>query len=130
MWKINGHDSLQLKQQSIDKFFNETINVKRSSNSISDNPKDLKVYALDDSSAVVLIVYDKSGGTLGKGIFGINKRNYFSNYYKGFENNKIYKTDLNILSFLTVNLKYWGEVPTVDLPDSTQIELPLPSTKQ
>jgi len=130
IWKINGHDSLTIKTQSIDKFFSETMKVKRSSMSISEKPKDLKIYSLDDSSAVVLIVYDKSGNTLGKGMFGINVKNYFSNYYKDFENNKIYKTDLNILSFLTVNSRYWGEVPTVGVSDSTNIKLPLNSANQ
>ena len=130
IWKINGHDSLNIKTQSIDKFFSETMQVKRSSISISDNPKDLKTYSLDDSSAVVLIVYDKSGNTLGKGMFGINIKNYFSNYYKDFEDNKIYKTDSNILSFLTLNLKYWGEIPVSSASDSTNIELPLNSINQ
>ena len=91
LWHINGHDSLQIKQNSIDTFFDKTINVKRSNFSISDNPKDLSIYSLDDSSSVQLIVLNKSGDTLGKGIFGINKTNYFSNYYKGFEDDQIYK---------------------------------------
>ena len=128
LWHINGHDSLQIKQNSIDTFFDKTINVKRSNFSISDNPKDLSIYSLDDSSSVQLIVLNKSGDTLGKGIFGINKTNYFSNYYKGFEDDQIYKTDSNILSYLTVNSRYWGEAPKIEVPDSTNIELPIPNT--
>ena len=130
MWQINGHDSLDVKQNSIDKFFDTTVNVKRSSISISENAKDLSIYSLDDSSSVQLIVLNATGDTLGKGIFGINKNNYFSNYYKSFENNKIYKTDSNILSFLTVNSRYWGETPKTDVADSTNIELPIPTTNQ
>ncbi len=130
MWKINGHDSLDVKQNSIDKFFDTTVNVKRSSISISENAKDLSIYSLDDSSSVQLIVLNATGDTLGKGIFGINKNNYLSNYYKSFENNKIYKTDSNILSFLTVNSRYWGETPKTDVADSTNIELPIPTTNQ
>ena len=130
MWQINGHDSLDVKQNSIDKFFDTTVNVKRSSISISENAKDLSIYSLDDSSSVQLIVLNATGDTLGKGIFGINKNNYLSNYYKSFENNKIYKTDSNILSFLTVNSRYWGESPKADVSDSTNIELPIPTTNQ
>lgn len=130
MWQINGHDSLDVKQNSIDKFFDTTVNVKRSSISISENTKDLSIYSLDDSSSVQLIVLNATGDTLGKGIFGINKNNYLSNYYKSFENNKIYKTDSNILSFLTVNSRYWGETPKTDVADSTNIELPIPTTNQ
>ena len=130
VWVINGQDSLQIKQNSIDTFFDKTINVKRSSLSISDNSKDLSIYSLDDSSSVQLIVLNNTGDTLGKGIFGINKTNYFSNYYKEFENNKIYKTDSNILSFLTVNLRYWGEEPKMDTVDSTNIALPAPNTNK
>ena len=130
MWQINGHDSLDVKQNSIDKFFDTTVNVKRSSISISENAKDLSIYSLDDSSSVQLIVLNATGDTLGKGIFGINKNNYLSNYYKSFENNKIYKTDSNILSFLTVNSRYWGETPKTDVADSTNIELPIPTTNQ
>ncbi len=122
VWNINGHDSLIIKQRSIDTLFDKILKVKRSSMSISDNPQDLSIYSLDDSERTDIVFLDKNGDTLGKASFGISASNYYSNYYKHPEQLSIYKTDSNILTFITTNPKYWGEVPKPE--EANPAELP------
>ena len=75
-WNINGHDSLTIKQRSIDTLFDKILKVKRSSMSISDNPQDLSIYSLNDSECTDVVFLDKNGDTLGKASFGISASNY------------------------------------------------------
>tara|TARA_Y100000588_G_scaffold392905_1_gene506653 strand:- start:1025 stop:1594 length:570 start_codon:yes stop_codon:yes gene_type:complete len=118
-WKINGHDSLVIKQSSIDKLFNETLLVKINTLPVSRNPQDLSIYSLDSTLAVNLILLDSQGATLSNSQFGISPSNYYSNFYKDFDQTKVYKTNSNILTYLTTNIRYWGEAPKQDIPDST-----------
>ena len=41
---------------------------------------------------------------------------YYSNYYKHPDQSSVYKTSSNILTFITTNPKYWGEVPKLEEP--------------
>ena len=122
LWNINGHDSLIIKQKSIDTFFNQSLKVQINSLPTSNNPKDLSIYSLNDTLGVNLILLDKDGNTLSNGVFGISPSNYNSNYYRDYNNQIIYKTNTNILNYLTTNPKYWGENPPQDIPDSTASE--------
>ena len=119
IWQINGHDSLVIKQSSIDKLFSETLAVKIKTFPESSNPKDLSVYSLDSTLGVNLILLDTKGETLSNSIFGISPSNYSLNFYKDFNGQAVYKTNSNILTYLTTSLRYWGEAPTEDIPDST-----------
>jgi len=119
IWQINGNDSLVIKQSSIDKFFDETLKVKINMLPISKNPKDLSIYSLDNESGINLILWDKDEKVLSNSIFGIAPSNYYSNFYKDFDKLIIYKTNANIITFLTTNLNYWGEIPSQEIPDST-----------
>ena len=121
VWNINGHDSLVIKSQSLDNFFEKTLEVKINSISISNNPKDLSIYSLDDSLGVNLILLDKSGNTLVNSIFGISSSNYYSSFYRDYNSEVVYKTNSNIINYLTTNPNYWGEKPTQDIPDSTKV---------
>ena len=120
-WNINGHDSLVVKQRSIDTLFDKILKVKRSKMSLSDNPGDLSIYSLDESQRTDVIFLDKDGDTLAKASFGISPSNYYSNYYKHPDQSIVYKTDSNILTFITTNPRYWGEKPTIETPDSTKL---------
>ena len=122
LWQINGYDSLIIKQKSIETFFNQSLKVQINSLPISNSPKDLSIYSLDDTLGVNLILLDKDGNTLSNGIFGISPSNYYLNYYRDYNNQIIYKTNSNILNYLTTNPKYWGEDPPQDIPDSTASE--------
>jgi len=118
-WKINGHDSLVIKQTAIDKLFSETLLVKVNSLSVSTNPEDLTIYSLDSVRGVKLILLDSDGETLSNSIFGISSSNYYSNFYKDIDNQSVYKTNSNIINYLTTSVQYWGESPKEDIPDST-----------
>mgnify|MGYP001243526850 CR=1 FL=1 len=118
-WQINGHDSLVIKLSAIDKLFNETLNVEINMLPVSNNPKDLSIYSLDSKLGINLILLDIDGKTLSNSMFGIASSNYHSSFYKDFDNSVIYKTNSNVITFLTPNLKYWGETPSQNIPDST-----------
>ena len=119
IWQINGHDSLVIKQSSIDKLFNETLLVKINTLPVSNKPKDLSIYSLDSTLGINLILLDAKGQSLSNSIFGISPSNYYSNFYRDFDSQTVYKTDSNILTYLTTSLKYWGEAAKEDIPDST-----------
>ena len=99
--------------------FSETLEVKISTLAVSTNPKDLSIYSLDSKLGVNLILLDAQGETLSSSIFGISPSNYYSNFYRDFDSQTVYKTDSNILTYLTTSLKYWGEATKEDIPDST-----------
>tara|TARA_Y100001970_G_scaffold280248_1_gene388911 strand:- start:1027 stop:1596 length:570 start_codon:yes stop_codon:yes gene_type:complete len=120
-WKINGHDSLIIKNSSIDKLFDETLIVKMNKLPVSSTPKDLSIYSLDSTRAINLILSDINGNTLSDAMFGISPSNYYSNFYKNSDEEAVYKTNSNIMTYLTTNLKYWGEIPQEVIPDSTVI---------
>ena len=84
IWQINGHDSLVIKQSSIDKLFSETLAVKIKTFPESTDPQDLSIYSLDSTLGVNLILLDAKGETLSNSIFGISPSNYYSNFYKNF----------------------------------------------
>ena len=118
-WKINGHDSLVIKETAIDKFFNETLLVKINTLSVSTNPEDLTIYSLDSTRGIKLILLDSEGEALSNSIFGISPSNYYSNFYKDADSQSVYKTNSNIINYLTTSVQYWGESPKQDVPDST-----------
>ena len=93
LWSINGHDSLVVKNQSIDTFFDKSLMVQINSIPISNNPKDLSIYSLDDSLGVNLILIDSDGNTLSNSVFGISPSNYYSSFYRDHDNQIVYKTN-------------------------------------
>ena len=122
-----------VKERSIDTLFDKILKVKRSNLSVSDNPSDLSIYSLDDSLSTNLLFLDCDGNTLAKAMFGISPSNYYSNFYKTPDHSGIYKTDTNILTFVTTNPRFWGEVPKADeTPNSVgppTIDVPSDSLK-
>ena len=129
-WNINGHDSLIIKQRSIDTLFDKILKVKRSMMAVSDNPKDLSIYSLDDDECTNIVFLDEDGNTLSKATFGIWASNYYSNYYRHPDELGVYKTDSNILTYITTNPMYWGEKPKAETIDSDKlpaIDIPVDS---
>tara|TARA_B100001750_G_scaffold247637_1_gene274111 strand:+ start:1702 stop:2295 length:594 start_codon:yes stop_codon:yes gene_type:complete len=120
-WNINGHDSLTIKQRSIDTLFDKILKVKRSIMAVSDNPKDLSIYSLDDDECTNIVFLDEDGNTLSKATFGIWASNYYSNYYRHPDALGVYKTDSNILTYITTNPMYWGEKPKAETIDSEEL---------
>jgi len=120
-WNINGHDSLIIKQRSIDTLFDKILKAKRSMMAVSDNPKDLSIYSLDDDECINIVFLDENGNTLSKATFGIWTSNYYSNYYRHPDESGVYKTDSNILTYITTNPMYWGEKPKAETIDSDKL---------
>ena len=120
-WNINGHDSLIIKQRSIDTLFDKILKAKRSIMAVSDNPKDLSIYSLDDDECINIVFLDENGNTLSKATFGIWTSNYYSNYYRHPDESGVYKTDSNILTYITTNPMYWGEKPKAETIDSDKL---------
>ena len=129
-WSISGNDTMVVKQTSIDKLFDTVLKVKRSTLSISDNPEDLSIYSLSDSLGSNILFLDYDGNTLAKAMFGISPSNYYSNFYKDPDKPSVYQTNSNILTFVTTNPRFWGEVPKPpEVPENPSIDTPVDSIK-
>ena len=119
LWSISGNDTLAIKQSSIDNLFNKALEVKVNTIEVSKYAKDLSIYSLDSLNGVNLILMDKSGSALSNIVLGLSAENYFSNYYREYDSNIVYRTNINVLNFLPTSPLYWGETPKIEAPEDT-----------
>ena len=116
-WKISGNDTLIVKSQSIDNFFNKVLKVTRGT-IISENPNKYNKYSVDDSTGTHLAIIDTNGETMVYYIFGRSKSDYSRSYVRIGDDPKVYLADENVIYMLSTKEIYWGEKPkeNIQLP--------------
>ena len=114
-WSISGNDTLTIKSQSIDNFFNKVLSLKKTT-LISSNPNKYTKYSIDDSSGTHLAIINSDGESMGHYIFGRSKSDFSRNYVRVGHDPNVYLTNQNIIHLISTNETYWGETIKVELP--------------
>ena len=117
-WVISGNDTLIIKSQSIDNFFDKVLDLKKTT-LISSNPNKYTKYSIDDSAGTHLAIINSEGESMGHYIFGRSKSDYSRNYVRIGHDPNVYLTDKNIIHLISTNETYWGEMPKVEVPQAS-----------
>ena len=117
-WSISGNDTLTIKSQSIDNFFNKVLSLKKTT-LISSNPNKYTKYSVDDSSGTHLAIINSDGESIGHYIFGRSRSDFSRNYIRIGHDPNVYLTNQNIIHLISTNETYWGEIIKVELPQSS-----------
>ena len=112
-WSIKGNDTLIVKENSIDSFFNSVLKVKRTS-MVSKNKNNWDKFNVGDSTGTQLVLSDQNKNVLGKIIVGSSKSEWSLSNIRFDNQIEVYQTNENISWQLNTSPTYWGEVPKVE----------------
>ena len=121
-WSILNHDSLQVKDNNLNSFFDKLLSLKRTS-LVSKNPSKWDKFMVGDSTGTHLNFLDYNGGTLGNIIVGRSNAEWSSNNVRIEDGVEVYQTNENVSWQLNTSATFWGEVPSPPEADSTDIDL-------
>lgn len=119
-WQITGHDSLIIKENSIENLFEKVLKTKKGT-VLSINPEKYAKYSVDDSSGTHLILYDPFDDEIGHFIFGSSKSDYSRNNVRVKGDESVYQTDQNVVWIINTRPDYWGQKPKPPEPDTTNV---------
>lgn len=117
-WSIDGNDTLVVKENTINGFFNSVLKVKRTS-MVSKNKNNWDKFNVGDSTGTNLVLRDYNNEILSKIIVGSSKAEWSSSNIRINDEVEVYQTNENISWQLNTSLTYWGEVPK---PDTTSTD--------
>ena len=121
-WSIINHDSLQVKDNTLNGFFDKLLNLKRTS-LVSKNPLKWDKFMVGDSTGTHLVFLDYNGESLGSIIVGRSNAEWSSSNVRIENEIEVYQTNENVSWQLNTSPTHWGEVPTPAEPDSTDSDL-------
>jgi hypothetical protein len=139
LWTITNHDSLNVKKNIINNFFDDIEGIEREESPVSTNPKNWNKYSVDDSAGTHLTLYGLNDKELGRYVLGRSKTNWSQNAIRINDGSNVYLTSKNILHRIQTKPTYWGEKPkppeeedpkedSLSIPDAPTIILPPPDT--
>ena len=123
-WVIFGNDSLMVRENRIDDFFNKVLNTKKET-LVLDNKERWHVLSVDDSLGTHLELYNNNDKKVGYYVFGRSSKDWKHNYVRIDEEPDVYLTNHNIINNLNPRDSFWGEKPKpieVDSVESNFIE--------
>ena len=119
-WVIFGNDSLMVRENRIDDFFNKVLNTKKET-LVLDNKERWHVLSVDDSLGTHLELYNNNDKKVGYYVFGRSSKDWKHNYVRIGNESNVYLTDQNIVNNLNPRATFWGEKPKLIESDSLQI---------
>ena len=119
-WIIFGNDSLMVRENRIDDFFNKVLNTKKET-LVLDNKERWHVLSVDDSLGTHLELYNNNDKKVGYYVFGRSSKDWKHNYVRIGNKSNVYLTDQNIVNNLNPRATFWGEKPKPIESDSLQI---------
>tara|TARA_B100000131_G_scaffold106046_2_gene102890 strand:+ start:1021 stop:1602 length:582 start_codon:yes stop_codon:yes gene_type:complete len=119
-WVIFGNDSLMVRENRIDDFFNKVLNTKKET-LVLDNKERWHVLSVDDSLGTHLELYNNNDKKVGYYVFGRSSKDWKHNYVRIGNKSNVYLTDQNIVNNLNPRATFWGEKPKPIESDSLQI---------
>ena len=138
LWTITNHDSLNVKKNIINNFFDDIEGIEREESPVSTNPKNWNKYSVDDSAGTHLTLYGLNDKELGRYVLGRSKTNWSQNAIRINDGSNVYLTSKNILHRLQTKPTYWGEKPkpieeelkedSLSMPGTPTITFPPPDT--
>ena len=130
LWTITNHDSLNVKKNIINNFFDDIEGISREESPVSTNPKNWSKYSVDDSAGTHLTLYGLNDKELGRYVLGRSKTNWSQNAIRINDGSSVYLTTKNILHRLQTKPTYWGEKPKPpeEEPKEDSLNVPLAPT--
>ena len=120
-WAIDGNDTLQVKSNTMDRFFETVINVKRTS-LVSKNAGKWDKFNVGDSTGTHLVLKDHNSEPIANAVVGRSNAEWSSSNIRFGEETDVYQTSENITFQLNTTPTYWGEVPPLPEPDTTSVD--------
>tara|TARA_B100001029_G_C15062241_1_gene459565 strand:+ start:4263 stop:4850 length:588 start_codon:yes stop_codon:yes gene_type:complete len=121
-WEIAGIDTLVIRENRIDDFFEKVLNVKRTTIRSKKESNWLN-YSVDDSTGTHLVLIDDKDDSIGSYIFGRSKTDWAHNFVRLKDQNEstdilknVYETSESVIHHLNTSATYWGEkLPELDI---------------
>ncbi|MDP6339709.1 MAG: hypothetical protein QF842_05225 [Candidatus Marinimicrobia bacterium] len=120
-WAIDGNDTLVVKENTINNFFDKVLKVKRTS-LVSRNQAKWDKFNVGDSTGTLLVLKDHNSESLGRITVGRSGAEWSASNIRVGDEVEVYQTNENIAWQLNTSPTYWGEVPPPPEPDSTAID--------
>ena len=109
-WKIAGHDTLEIRPDRMDTFFDKALKVKKET-LVSTNPEKWAKYSVDDSTGTHVKLLNASDNTLVYAVFGRSTSDWSHNYVRVEGEDGVYLTDASVMHMMYPRATYWGEKP-------------------
>ena len=117
VWRLVGHDSLEVREAPVDNLFDRVLKVERTT-LMTRSADRWDVYSVDDSTGIRLSVRNAGGTELAAFMFGQSRRDWSKNYVRLASENAVYLTDNNITYYLNATPDFWGRKPEPAAADS------------
>jgi len=120
-WSIEGNDTLVVKENTMNSFFDNILKVKRTS-LVSRNEAKWEKFNVGDTTGTQLVLMDHNGESLGEIVVGRSNAEWSSSNIRVGNESEVYQTNKNISWQLNTSPTHWGEVPPPPEPDSTAVD--------
>ena len=114
-WAISGHDSLNIKIDLLNSFFDRVLSLE-SETIMTKNENKWSTYNVDDSLGTHLAIIDYNDNTIGYYVFGKSNSDYMRCYVRKNKFPEVHLTNNNVMYNLQVRPEYWCEKPAQDIP--------------
>ena len=122
IWSILNHDSLQVKDNTLNSFFDKLLSLNRTS-LVSKNSSKWDKFMVGDSTGTHLSFIDYNGLLLSNIIVGRSNAEWASSNVRIGDKVEVYQTNENVSWQLNTSATFWGEVPSSPEADSIDIDL-------
>ena len=112
-WIISGNDTLNIKGDAIENFFDKIFNLNRK-HLVTSKEENWINYGLDEQSGYHLAFINNNGETIAYYVFGRSKTEYNICYVRTNKNSDVYLLDNNIIFQLQTNPTFWGSKPVLE----------------
>ena len=120
-WAISGHDSLILKQDLLNSFFDRVLTLE-SETVMTTNENKWSTYNVDDSLGTHLALVDYNDNTIGYYVFGRSNSDYARCYVRTKESSDVHLVNQNVMYNLQANPQYWGESVKGELLEVPEVQ--------
>ncbi len=120
-WSIDGNDTLVVKENTMNNFFDRVLKVKRTS-LVSKNENKWEKFNVGDTTGTQLVLMDHNGEALGEIVVGRSNAEWSSSNIRVGDESEVYQTNKNISWQLNTSPTHWGEVPPPPEPDTTAVD--------
>ena len=115
LWSISSHDTLNIKEQSLNNFFDKILNLELET-TMTEKEEKWGAFNIGDSTGTHLALIDYNGNTLSYFVFGRSNSDYARCYVRTSNSSNVYLASENVMYIMTTNPNYWGEKPKENIP--------------
>ena len=112
-WALAGHDSLAMRANKMETFFERVLGVKKGT-MVSRNSENWSKYSIDDTTGTHVKLMDGGGKEMAHAVFGRSTTDWSHNYVRTSGAEEVFLTDQSVIHLLYPRASYWGEKPKVD----------------